>query len=162
MLRFGLAPGTYDERDRCELPFSQDLQPEIVITDAVAEDERIRVSQSETVSFRPLCLNRSQGYWMNLLRVRRSGMLSRHRHSQPVHGFVLNGRWYYLEHDWVADEGGHVYEPPGETYTPVVPDDADEMITYFQVKGVMCFVDPWGKVTGYEDVFTKIDICGEH
>jgi 2,4'-dihydroxyacetophenone dioxygenase len=36
------------------------------------------------------------------------------------------------------------------------------MITYFQVNGVMCYVDPWGKVTGYEDVFTKIDLCRKH
>ena len=45
--------------------------------------------QAENVWFRPLCLNASQGYWMNLLRVRKSGVLSRHRHPQAVHGFVL-------------------------------------------------------------------------
>ena len=32
----------------------------------------------------------------------------------------------------------------------------------FQVNGVMCYVDPWGKVLGYEDVFTKIDMCRKH
>jgi quercetin dioxygenase-like cupin family protein len=117
------------------------------------------VPQAENVWFRPLCLNRSQGYWTNLLKVRKAGVLSRHRHPQPVHGFVLKGRWHYLEHDWVAEEGGYVYEPPGETHTLVVPDDVEEMITYFQVNGVMCYVDPWGKVTGYADVFTKIDLC---
>ena len=26
----------------------------------------------------------------------------------------------------------------------------------------MCYVDPWGKVQGYEDVFTKIDLCRAH
>ena len=56
---------------------------------------------------------RSRGYWMNLLRVRKSGVLSRHRHPQPVHGYVIKGRWRYLEHDWVAQEGGYVYEAPG-------------------------------------------------
>jgi hypothetical protein len=76
--------------------------------------------------------------------------------------FVLKGRWHYLEHDWVAEEGGYVYEPPGETHTLVVPDDVEEMITYFQVNGVMCYVDPWGKIEGYEDVFTKIDLCRAH
>lgn len=29
---------------------------------------------------------------MNLFRVRKSGLLSRHRHPQPVHGLVLKGR----------------------------------------------------------------------
>ena len=42
------------------------------------------------------------------------------------------------------------------------PEGVEEMITYFQVNGVMCYVDPWGKVLGYEDVFTKIDMCRKH
>jgi 2,4'-dihydroxyacetophenone dioxygenase len=36
------------------------------------------------------------------------------------------------------------------------------MITYFQVNGVMYYVDPWGHPVGYEDVFTKIDMCRKH
>ena len=28
--------------------------------------------------------------------------------SRPVHAFVLKGRWYYLEHDWVAREGAGI------------------------------------------------------
>ncbi|PWJ13289.1 2,4'-dihydroxyacetophenone dioxygenase family protein [Jannaschia seohaensis] len=151
-----------DERTPYQLPFPQDALPEIVIPDAIPEDERIWVPQTETVSFRPLCLNRSQGYWMNLLRVRQSGVLSRHRHPQPVHGFVLKGRWHYLEHDWTAEAGSYVMESPGETHTLVVPDDVDEMITMFQVNGVMLYVDPWGKTMGYEDVFTKIEMCRKH
>ena len=68
----------------------------------------------------------------------------RYRHPNAVHGFVLKGHWHYLEHDWVTEEGGYVYEPPGETHTLVVQGDAD------------------GKHLGYEDVFTKIDVCCVH
>lgn len=135
---------------------------EIVIPHAVPQDERVWVPQAENVDFRPLCLNVSQGYWVNLLRVRRSGVLSRHRHPNPVHGVVLKGSWRYLEHDWVATEGSYVYEPPGETHTLVVDDHVDEMITLFQVNGVMYYVDPWGKHLGFEDVFTKVDMCRQH
>ncbi|HCJ61131.1 MAG TPA: cupin [Alphaproteobacteria bacterium] len=145
-----------------QLPFPVEALPEIIVNDAIPEDERIWVPQAENVSFRPLCLNRSQGYWMNLLRVRKSGVLSRHRHPQAVHGFVLKGRWHYLEHDWEAKPGGYVYESPGETHTLVVPEDVEEMITFFQVNGVMIYVDPYGNVTGYEDVFSKIDMCRAH
>lgn len=145
-----------------QLPFPKDALAEIVVPSAMPDDERIWVPQAENVSFRPLCLNRSQGYWVNLLRVRKSGVLSRHRHPQPVHGFVLKGKWRYLEHNWVAEAGSYVFEPPGETHTLVVPEDVDEMITLFQVNGVMCYVDPWGKTLGYEDVFTKIDMCRAH
>ena len=48
-------------------------------------DEREWVPQSPTVAFRPLVLNVTQGYYINILRVRSSGVLSRHRHSGPVH-----------------------------------------------------------------------------
>src|SRR3546814_10071654 len=92
-----------------------DALPEIVIPNAIPSDERLWVPQAENVWFRPLCLNASQGYWMNLLRVRKSGVLSRHRHPQAVHGFVLTGRWRYLEHDWEETEGSYVFETPGRS-----------------------------------------------
>jgi quercetin dioxygenase-like cupin family protein len=145
-----------------QLAMPSEARPEIVVPHAVPDDERVWVPQAPNVWFRPLCLNVSQGYWMNLLRVRKSGVLSRHRHPAPVHGYVIRGRWRYLEHDWVATEGSYVFEPPGETHTLVVPDDVAEMITFFQVNGVMYYVDPWGKAVGYEDVFTKIDMCRKH
>jgi 2,4'-dihydroxyacetophenone dioxygenase len=145
-----------------QLPNPAEAAADIVIPDAVPADDRVWVPQAANVWFRPLCLSVSQGYWVNLLKVRRAGVLSRHRHPAPVHGYVIKGRWHYLEHDWVAEEGGYVYEPPGETHTLVVPEDVEEMITLFQVNGVMCYVDPWGKVTGFEDVFTKIAMCRKH
>jgi hypothetical protein len=36
------------------------------------------------------------------------------------------------------------------------------MMTLFQVNGAMIYVDPDGNVRGYEDVFTKIDMCRKH
>ncbi|MBL4646639.1 MAG: 2,4'-dihydroxyacetophenone dioxygenase family protein [Rhizobiales bacterium] len=145
-----------------QLPFPKDALDEIVVPKVIPEDDRVWVPQAENVWFRPLCLNRSQGYWVNLLKVRKSGVLSRHRHPQAVHGYVIKGRWHYLEHDWTAEEGSYVFEPPGETHTLVVPGDVEEMITMFQVNGIMSYVDPWGKPLGYEDVFTKIDMCRAH
>ena len=93
---------------------------ELVIPDAIPADDRVWVPVEDNVWFRPLLLCASRGYWVNLLKVRKSGVLSRHRHPQPVHGFVLKGEWRYLEHDWIAREGGYVYEAPGETHTLVV------------------------------------------
>jgi 2,4'-dihydroxyacetophenone dioxygenase len=145
-----------------QLPFPIEAQAEIVVASPIPEDERVWVPQMESVWFRPLCLNASQGYWVNLLRVRKSGVLTRHRHPAPVHGLVLRGTWHYLEHPWMAKEGSYVFEPPGETHTLVVPGDVPEMITLFHISGCMIYVDPWGKQTGYEDVFTKIAMCRQH
>ena len=131
------------------------------VTQAIPDDERVWVPQAENVWFRPLLLNTVQGEWVNLLRVRRSGVLSRHRHPAPVHGFVLKGTWRYLEHDWIASQGMYVFEPPGETHTLVV-DSADEMITLFHVCGALIYVDEEGRTSGYDDVHKKIDMCREH
>jgi 2,4'-dihydroxyacetophenone dioxygenase len=144
-------PAPLDDKNKrvpYRLPQPPEMAPDLVVAPVLPVDDRIWVPQAPDVWFRPLCLSVSQGYWVNLLRVTRAGVLSRHRH--------------YLEHDWVAEEGGYVYEPPGETHTLVVPEDVAEMITLFQVNGIMLYVDPDGNVEGYEDVFTKIAMCRKH
>lgn len=138
------------------------LAPHEIAVTAIPEDERVWVPQAPNVWFRPLMLNTLQGQWCNLLRVRRAGVLSRHLHPSPVHGFVLKGSWRYLEHDWVATEGSYVFEPPGEIHTLVVPDHVPEMITFFNISGCMYYVDQDNKHVGFEDVFTKIDMCRKH
>jgi 2,4'-dihydroxyacetophenone dioxygenase len=126
------------------------------------DDEHLWVPQTDTVSFRPLCFCVSSGYYVNLLRVRGAGLLSRHRHPGPVHGHVLKGSWKYLEHDWIATEGSYVFEPPGEIHTLVVPEGVDEMITLFHVTGSLLYCDPQGTITGAEDVFTKLEKAKAH
>jgi hypothetical protein len=132
-----------------------------MIIDAIPADDRIWVPQAPNIWFRPLFLDTVGGGWFNLLRVRRSGVLSRHRHPAPVYGYVIKGHWHYLEHDFVASPGKFLFEPPGETHTLVVDSD-DEMITMFNVNGAMIYVDEQGKAIGYEDVFTKIQMCQDH
>jgi quercetin dioxygenase-like cupin family protein len=160
--RAGLVEGADEKRIPYRHAQPKESPPEIVIPDALPHDERLWVPQAESVWFRPLCLSASRGYWQNLLRVRKAGVLSRHRHPQPVHGYVIRGSWHYLEHDWIATEGSYVYEAPGETHTLVVDEHVEEMITLFQVNGAMIYVDPDGRVQGYEDVFTKIEMCRRH
>jgi 2,4'-dihydroxyacetophenone dioxygenase len=133
-----------------------------IVAVAIPDDERVWVPQSDNVWFRPLMLNTVDGGWANLLRVRRSGVLSRHRHPAPVHGYVIRGSWRYLEHDWVAHAGSYVYEPPGEIHTLVVDAGVDEMITLFNIAGALIYVDEQGRPTGYEDVHTKIAMCRAH
>ena len=132
------------------------------ILDVDNTDERLWVPQSKDVTFRPLLLSVSQGYFVNLLRVRRSGVLSRHRHAGPVHAITLRGRWHYLEHQWWAEQGGYSFEPPGDIHTLVVPDGVPEMITLFHVTGAYIYVDPDGNPTGIEDVFSKVTAARAH
>src|SRR6187401_2856761 len=136
------------------------IQPEIAIQ-AVPDDERIWVPQAPEVWFRPLLLNTVTGSWCNLLRVRRSGVLSRHIHPSWVTGYVIRGAWRYLEHDWVASEGSFVYEPPGEIHT-LQADPKTGMTTFFVTRGALIYTDQSGRQIGYEDVFTRLARFRQH
>lgn len=100
--------------------------------------------------------------FVNILRVKRSGVLSRHQHTGPVIAQTLKGRWHYLEHDWWAEEGSFSFEPPGETHTLVVPDGVDYMATWFHVTGAYVYVDPDGKAERIEDVYSKLKLARDH
>jgi 2,4'-dihydroxyacetophenone dioxygenase len=126
------------------------------------DDERLWVPQAPDVAFRPLLMSVSGGYFVNILRVRRSGILSRHRHPGPVHAMTLRGRWHYLEHSWWANAGDYSFEPPGEIHTLEVPPDVTEMVTLFHVSGAYIYVDPDGEPVGIEDVFSKIAKARAH
>ena len=125
-------------------------------------DERLWVPQAPGVTFRPLLLSVSAGYFVNLLKVRKSGILSRHRHTGAVSATVLKGRWHYLEHNWWAEQGSFIFEPPGEIHTLEVPDGIDEMITLFHVTGAYVYVDVDGNALGVEDVFSKLANARRH
>jgi len=123
-----------------EIAKSSPWAAEDIVAEAISGDERL---------------------WVNVLRTETSGVISRHRHACPVHGYVIDGRWHYLEHDWVAEPGGYVYEPAGDTHTLVI-DDAARGHTLFWIAGAMITVDDEGHLLGYADVFTRIEEARRH
>ena len=139
--------------------------PDDLVLDGVFDldgDERLWIPQADGVAYRPILFHVSAGYFVNLLRVRRSGVLRRHRHTGSVHAFNLRGRWHYLEHDWWAEQGAYVYEPPGGTHTLEVPGDVEEMVTLFHVTGSYVYLEPDGTLLAIEDVYTKLGRAREH
>lgn len=125
-------------------------------------DDSLWVPQATGVWFRPLLLCVSQGYYVNLLRMRQGGTVSRHRHAGAVHAFTLRGRWRFLEHDWEATPGSYAFEPPGVTHTLVLAEGVNEMIALFHVTGGAVYVDGHGHVEGHDDVFTKLEATRRH
>jgi len=160
------APETKPDRSKIPYQLAQPFgcMPEIIIKGALDLDGHPDewIPQAEGIDFRPLLFSVSQGYFVNLLRVRRAGVLSRHRHAGTVHAWTLRGTWHYLEHPWVAEAGDYVCEPPGEVHTLVVPEGVEEMITLFHVSGGYTYVDPFGTPLAYEDVFTKLEHARRH
>lgn len=139
-----------------------DMRPDLVVADVLPADERLWVPLDDGVWSRPLSFDTTHGSYVHVMKVTRSGIIARHRHTGTVHAFVLKGSWHYLEHEWVAAEGGFALEPPGETHTLVVPEGCEEMLTVFQVGGALIYVDPDGRAIGYDDVFTRLEKTRRH
>ncbi|KAF7589718.1 hypothetical protein BBP40_003916 [Aspergillus hancockii] len=109
-----------------------------------------------------LNVDEDKSYWVNLLRIRKSVILSRHRHSGPVHATTLKGRWHYLDHDWWAIPGSYSYEPPGDIHTLEVPEGIDEIATLFHVASSYTYVKSDGTPVGVEDVSTQLEAAKAH
>ena len=140
----------------------QDMTDELFWKDGLTpDDERLWVPNGPGRWSRPLCLNVSQGYWVHITKVTKAGVVSRHRHPAPVHGFVIEGKWRYLERDWVATAGSYLYEPPGDVHTLVV-DEGDTMKTLFHNTGALLYCDETGKTIGSTDVFDRVKAARNH
>ena len=140
----------------------QDMTDELFWKDGLTpDDDRLWVPNGPGRWSRPLCLNVSQGYWVHITKVTKAGVVSRHRHPAPVHGFVIEGKWRYLERDWVATAGSYLYEPPGDVHTLVV-DEGDTMKPLFHNTGALLYCDENGKTIGSTDVFDRIKAARNH
>ena len=139
----------------------EDAVSELVL-DVDFDDARAWVPRGDGVWSLPLMFNVTQGSWVNITRAQGDGIISRHRHSSPVTGYTLDGAWGYLEHAWTARRGTFIFEPPGETHTLVVRPEAGHMTVLFHNYGPLMNVDETGQITGYVDVFKRIEVCKQH
>ena len=140
----------------------QDMTDELFWKDGLTpDDERLWVPNGQGRWSRQLCLNVSQGYWVHITKVTKAGVVSRHRHPAPVNGFVIEGKWRYLERDWVATAGSYLYEPPGDVHTLVV-NEGDTMKTLFHNTGALLYCDEDGKTIGSTDVFDRVKAARNH
>lgn len=143
------------------VPATSAWSPEELVADAVAADEREWVPARQAgVWIRPLLFDTVHGFWVNVVRMRTEGFISRHHHPAPVHALVLKGSWRYLERDWVATEGSYVFEPPGDTHTLWA--NPGESLTMFHISACLVEVDEDGRPLSNSDVFTRIDEASRH
>jgi 2,4'-dihydroxyacetophenone dioxygenase len=135
--------------------------PKEIVERAVSGDEREWVPAAQAgVWLRPLLFDTVRGAWVNVTRLRKQGFVSRHAHPAPVHGYVISGRWRYAEHDWIAEAGSYVFEPPGSIHTLMA--EGAESLTMFWITGTLIELDEQGKTLGYADVFTRIEQASKH
>jgi quercetin dioxygenase-like cupin family protein len=143
------------------MPAKSPWSPPELFATAVSVDEREWVPAAMAgVWMRPLLFDTVRGAWVNVVRMRTQGFISRHAHPAPVHAYVISGRWRYAERDWIAEAGGYVFEPPGDIHTLMAMEG--ESLTLFWITGTLIELDEAGKPTSYADVFTRIAQAEEH
>lgn len=105
------------------------------------------------------------GVWLQVLRVDEPGgvwvvrnrfepgvRLQPHRHTGPVDGFTVAGRWRYLEYDFVSTAGSYLREPAGSVHTLDVPADNDAVTdVLFVIEGANINLRPDGSVESVTD-----------
>jgi hypothetical protein len=136
------------------------------VTDEMRDNEDNWVPYIPGVHFLPLWFGtRSQPGFSNVLRVQPGMQLNPHYHPAGVYGYTIKGSWHYLEHDWVANPGTFLWEPPGEAHTLVVDAGAPiPMETYFVSLGGLVYLDSIesGKPVAYDDGFTLLELAIKH
>jgi len=86
-------------------------------------------------------------------------------HLRTVAEAVKRGVWraggFPLEFPTIS-LGEMFLKPTSMLFRNLMSMDVEEMITFFNISGCMYYVDEEGRHTGFEDVFTKIDMCRKH
>ena len=118
----------------------------------VGDDDAPWVDTGFGVDLKVVRFDRPHGTWVIHNRFRPGTRLQIHRHTGPVDGFTLAGRWHYLEYDFYSTAGSYIYEPANSVHTLDVPDDnTGDTDVLFVIEGALLNLDPDGKVESYTD-----------
>ena len=123
-------------------------------------DDRGWVRRPSGHLYFPLLFDLSNGVTVNVLRYPKGGIIGRHVHDGPVYSYTMRGSWGYVEHDWVADAGTFIWEPPGEMHTLEMY-EADTM-AFYVMHGGLTSLDDDDRPTRVDNVLTLLAACDEY
>lgn len=118
------------------------------------------------IHFKPLLLDPEQGLAVNLAIFSPGAVVPAHLHTGAVHGYTLQGKWYYEEYpDQPQIAGSYLYEPASSVHTFRVPEDnTEDTIVLFVVFGGNISFDEKGNFHSILDAITIINLvksCSE-
>ena len=95
------------------------------------------------VELKVMRVDLDRGTWVVRNRFAPGVQLQRHKHTGPVEGYTLSGRWHYLEYDFFSEAGSYIYEPAGSVHTLNVPEDNTELTdVLFVIEGSLLNLTP--------------------
>jgi 2,4'-dihydroxyacetophenone dioxygenase len=93
-----------------------------------------------------------RGTWAIRNRFAPGVQIPTHKHTGPVVGYTLTGRWHYLEYDFVSTAGSYIHEPAGSVHTLHVPEDNTEPTdVLFVIEGALINYSPEGQIESVTD-----------
>ncbi|GAA1973663.1 2,4'-dihydroxyacetophenone dioxygenase family protein [Catenulispora subtropica] len=81
----------------------------------------------DKVGLQVLRVNADTGVWVVRNRFKPGAVVQRHRHTGPVHGFTIAGRWRYAEYGIDYTAGTFIFEPANSVHTLTVPEENTEL-----------------------------------
>ena len=102
------------------------------------EDDLPWVDGTGGIWLKVLRVDPESGVWVVRNRFEPGARLQRHRHTGPVDGYTVSGRWHYLEYDFYSTAGSYIREPAGSVHTLDVPaDNQGTTEVLFIIEGVL-------------------------
>ena len=77
----------------------------------VGEDDALMADTGTGVGLKVVRYDPLRGTWVIINRFQPGVRLQIHKHTGPVDGYTLAGRWHYLEYDFYSTAGSYIYEP---------------------------------------------------
>lgn len=109
------------------------------------------------ILFKVLSVNDSTGAHAMLTRYPPGTQLPPHRHSGNVFAYTIQGRWRYLEHDFVAGPGFIAHEMANSCHTlKVLDDNTEDMILLTYMTGDLITYDDQGNIWAIDDAQTQL------
>ncbi|MFM0593351.1 2,4'-dihydroxyacetophenone dioxygenase family protein [Paraburkholderia dilworthii] len=104
-----------------------------------------------------LRLDPAGGEMVSLLSMPVGASVPRHHHTGSVTVYTLQGKWRYLEHDWIATPGSVVWEPAGSTHRPEMLESATGVVITLNImRGSLEVLNRHGDVVAVENCETAL------
>jgi 2,4'-dihydroxyacetophenone dioxygenase len=118
----------------------------------VGEDDALIADTGTGVGLKVVRYDALHGTWVILNRFEAGVRLPVHKHTGPVDGYTLAGRWHYVEYDFYSTAGSYIYEPANSVHTLDVPaDNTGVTDVLFVIEGALLNLDADGNVESVMD-----------